>query len=164
MCAEPPKFQRPNINRLAAQRSELSADKSNVTPEEVNQLLQRNGKKPRSNYRMSKALHFSALVVSARLVSNNKLVAMTRAISDGALNSTILDVLVDPELVDRNAMKRAIMTRTLQELNKLVPDCSVALLAPEEDVLFYTDNHSFRVDDKGVKLMALVEENWELLL
>lgn len=39
--------ERPNINKLAAQRSTISTDKSAVKPEEMNDLLVKNGKKVR---------------------------------------------------------------------------------------------------------------------
>uniref|UniRef100_A0A7S0BH70 Uncharacterized protein n=1 Tax=Rhodosorus marinus TaxID=101924 RepID=A0A7S0BH70_9RHOD len=99
---------RPNINKFAAQRSTISTEKSAVKPEEMNDLLVKNGKKARNLYRIRKSLHFSSLVVSARLVLKDELVAMARALTDGALNSTIWDVLVDPELPD--PVRRRILT------------------------------------------------------
>uniref|UniRef100_A0A7S0BIU1 Uncharacterized protein n=1 Tax=Rhodosorus marinus TaxID=101924 RepID=A0A7S0BIU1_9RHOD len=155
---------RPNINKFAAQRSTISTEKSAVKPEEMNDLLVKNGKKARNLYRIRKSLHFSSLVVSARLVLKDELVAMARALTDGALNSTIWDVLVDPELPDPDSLKRQIMERTLKELREMVPGCSIALIAPAEDTEFYESNHSFRADANGVKLMALQEENWDITL
>lgn len=66
-------------------------------------------------------------------------------------------------LYTQDALKLAVTKRMLLELRRLVPECSVALLAPEEDVPFYR-NLAFAADQNGVRLMALQEENWDITI
>lgn len=71
-----------------------------------------------------KALQGSYAVVSARLISDSRLVGFARATSDRALNGTIWDVVTDPSLPDE--------VRTCEFENSLAQLLAKAFMAVSE--------------------------------
>lgn len=84
--------------KFSSQRAILSASLSDFEVDEVNKLLEMAGEKQRNPQRFQRALQNSLVVVTARLISNGILVGLTRAITDGAYNATIVEVFTDRRL------------------------------------------------------------------
>lgn len=131
-------------------------DRQDLTPDEVNHLMVKAGKRSRDIDKWKRALKGSYAVVFARLISDRSLVAFARATSDKALNGTIWDVVADPSLPDEALMKRNIIRYLLKELRRSVPGCSIALFSSDEDKSFYEDME-FVADPDGIRGMALFE-------
>jgi len=89
-----------NINKYKSQRAIVTTERSGLEPAEINSLLLRSGRPSRDEDKWRSAIQHSFLLVTARLISNRRLVGFARATSDRALNGTIWDVVTDPALPD----------------------------------------------------------------
>lgn len=158
MCTSPESgsTQRPRVSAYTSQRAMLSSDKKAFTPAEFNDLLVRCNESPRDERKILRCLKYSFSVVSARLLGRDqRLVAVVRSVSDGAMNATLWDVLVDPNLPNPLLMRLNIIRRMLDDLNRSIPLCSVAIIAPDELVPFYEKECNFVTEPNGIQAMVL---------
>jgi hypothetical protein len=154
---EPGPAERPRVTTYTSQRALLSSDKKAFTPTEFNDLLVRCNEPPRDERKILRCLKYSFSVVSARLLGQDKrLVAVVRSVSDGVMNATLWDVLVDPNLPNPALMRRNIVRRMLDDLSRDIPLCSVAMIAPDELVPFYEKECNFVTEPNGIRAMVLV--------
>ncbi|KAA8494460.1 putative N-acetyltransferase ycf52 [Porphyridium purpureum] len=147
-------MERPNVGKLKSQRCVVSSRKSDVTPEEINGLFERAGKKPRDPERWKIAIKHSYCVVSAKLFSDGSLAGFARATSDMSLNATIWDVVVDPALPNPAALQQNVVSYLLREIRSGLPGCSVALISPEKDIALF-QKLDFVPDPDGITAMVL---------
>ncbi len=144
-----------NINKYKSQRALIAAERSTLEPAEINALFVRAGRAPRDEGKWASAIQHSFLLVTARLVSNRRLVGFARATSDHALNGTIWDVVTDPALPEEQAMRRKVVVFLLKELRRTVPGCSIALFSSVDDREFF-ENLDFVADPDGIRGMVRV--------
>ncbi|BAM80634.1 hypothetical protein, conserved [Cyanidioschyzon merolae strain 10D] len=159
LCAnsEPSSTGRPRVTPYPSQRAIFSNDKKAFTPAELNDLFVRCNEPPRDERKILRCLKYSFSVVSARLLGKDqRLVAFVRSISDGVMNATLWDVLVDPNLPNPAVMRRNIIRRMLDDLSRDIPLCSVAMIAPEDLVIFYEKECGFVAEPNGIRAMRLV--------
>ena len=145
-----------NINKYKSQRSILTSDKDELTGAEINALFLRAGKSPRDEDKWQTAIENSYIVVSARLITNRRLVGFARATSDCALNGTIWDVVTDPSLPNEDLMKKNVMNYLLKDMRRTVPGCSIALFAADEDLKLF-ETLDFVAEPDGIVGMAMYE-------
>jgi hypothetical protein len=145
---------RPHSRRSTASRTIIATEPA-IDPAELNSLLQKAGEAMRPLPRLQQALHHSYLCITARTLSDRRLVGFVRATSDEALNASVWDLLADPLLPDPKAIKLQLLDRLLRELRQLVPGCSVSILSRQEDQLLLHDLR-FVSDPGGIRAMVLM--------
>eukprot|EP00871_Galdieria_phlegrea_P000733 jgi/Galph1/1660/GphlegSOOS_G361.1 len=146
------------IAKFASQRAYLTCSLEDFTIEEVNNLFEWAGKERIQPDGMRVALENSLVVVAARLLSDNTLVGFARAITDWAYNATIVEVVTDRRLPKPEIVKRNMVERLIKEARTRLKDCSIALIAPEEDTNIYTQM-DFEVNPRGIRMMAMGPED-----
>ena len=146
---------RPRVPKYRSQRALVtSGSGKSLSVAEFNDLLRRCGEPERDPRKLATSLQHTFWVSLARLLRGEQpLVALARCISDGALNVTLVDVLVDPALPDPDTMRRNVLRRLLQDVRRRVPSCSVAVAVPEEQVQFY-ETLEFVAEPSGIQAMG----------
>ncbi|KAK4538265.1 hypothetical protein CDCA_CDCA16G4290 [Cyanidium caldarium] len=146
---------RPRVPKYRSQRALVtSGSGKSVSVTEFNDLLRRCGEPERDPRKLATSLEHTFWVSLARLLRGEQpLVALARCISDGALNVTLVDVLVDPALPDPDTMRRNVLRRLLEDVRRRLPSCSVAVVVPDEQVAFY-EELKFVAEPCGIKAMS----------
>ncbi|MEM9093129.1 MAG: hypothetical protein AAGC93_30925 [Cyanobacteria bacterium P01_F01_bin.53] len=125
-----------------------------MNPEELNQLFIKAGQPRRNLDKLRKALKYSVLCVAALSFRDQKLLGFVRATGDGAFNITLWDLVVDPQLEDRDAVKRLLLKRVKQEVKKSGLQCAISIFAhPSDSALL--QQARFAEDAAGITDMAL---------
>ncbi|EME27074.1 N-acetyltransferase [Galdieria sulphuraria] len=146
--------------KFASQRAILSSSSNDFEVDELNKLLEMAGKTRRNPQRFLRALKNSLVVVTARLISDGTLVGLTRAITDGAYNATIVELFTDIRLPKPEIIKRNMVERLIKEARSKIPDCGIVMIAPEEDVAIY-EKMNFQVNPRGIRLMGMTNHHDE---
>lgn len=135
-----------------------SADKREVSPQEINQLLGRAGLPPRDLEKIVLALQHSLICISARRFKDRTLVGLLRAAGDGIFNLIIWDFVVDPGAGERDVTQGLLLERMKREVKRGFPSCSISVFARGEDLPSF-QQAAFVEDQKGVRPMALVQRD-----
>lgn len=121
--------------------------------ERLNQLLERNGDRPRPEERWRLALERSNWHLGI-CREDGVLVGFVRVTSDLALNANIWDLLVDLDDPAWEEVMTALVQTALARLRREMAGCSVSLAAPPEAIQALT-RAGFVVDPGGIRAMGL---------
>ena len=121
--------------------------------ERLNQLLERNGDRPRPDERWSLAVERSCWHLGV-CRQDGLLVGFVRVTSDLALNANIWDLLVDLDDPAWEEVMMALVQTALARLRREMAGCSVSLAAPPEALNALT-RAGFVVDPGGIRAMGL---------
>ncbi|GJQ14100.1 hypothetical protein GpartN1_g5891.t1 [Galdieria partita] len=144
--------------KFASQRAILSSSLTDFEVDELNKLLEIVGERKRNPQRFLRALQNSLVVVTARLISDGTLVGLTRAITDGAYNATIVELFTDIRLPKPEIIKRNMVERVIKEARSKIPDCGIVMIAPEQDVAIY-EKMNFQVNPRGIRVMGITNHD-----
>ena len=143
-----------HLSAAKAPRFFTSADKREVVPEDLNNLFVRAGQPLRNVDKLKIALKHSLLCVTARLISDKMLVGFVRVSGDGIFNATVWDLVVDPNLPNREDAKTQLIVRLKREIKRTLPHCAVSMFVnPQDYQLLGLAN--FAEDETGIRAMAL---------
>jgi hypothetical protein len=132
----------------------FSIDKGAIAPATLNQLFRSAGLPTQPVDKLAIALQHSLLCMGAWSFGEKKLVGFVRATGDGVFNATLWDLVVDPSITNPDATKTLLMNRLKREITKLVPNCTISMMAaPHDYQLLRLAN--FAEDKTGIKVMAL---------
>ncbi|MGD1906107.1 MAG: hypothetical protein ACFB0C_08955 [Leptolyngbyaceae cyanobacterium] len=132
----------------------FSTDKGAVSPAELNQLFRKAGLPAQPVDKLAIALQHSLLCLAAWTFGEKKLAGFVRATGDGVFNATLWDLVVDPNVTHPDATKTLLMNRLKREMNRIVPNCTISMMAnPQDHHLLRLVN--FAEDKTGIKAMAL---------
>ena len=121
--------------------------------EELDQLLQSCGEKPRGEACWAQVLERSTWHLALR-DGSGRLVGFLRATSDQALNANLWDLLSDPADPARQEVIHALVQLGLNRLRRELSGCSISLSAPPE-ALEALSRAGFVVDPGGIRAMGL---------
>ena len=121
--------------------------------ERLNQLLERNGDRPRAHERWRLALERSCWYLGV-CREDGVLVGFVRVTSDLALNANLWDLLVDLDDPAWEDVMLALVQTALARLRREMAGCSVSLAAPPEAINALT-RAGFVVDPGGIRAMGL---------
>ncbi len=144
---------RPHSRRTIANRTVIAAEPA-IQPDELNHFFCQVGEPSRPLHRLQQALQHSYLSLTARTLSDRRLVGFVRATSDEALNASVWDLLVDPLLPNASAVKLQLLDRLLRELRQSIPGCSISILGRQQDQSILRDLQ-FVSDPGGIRAMIL---------
>jgi hypothetical protein len=132
----------------------FSTDKGAVSAAELNQLFRKAGLPTQPADKLAIALEHSLLCLAAWSFGEKKLVGFVRATGDGVFNATLWDLVIDPNVTNPDATKTLLMNRLKREINRIVPRCTISMMAnPQDHRLLRLIN--FAEDKTGIKAMAL---------
>ena len=137
-----------------APRIFTSANKREVVPEELNQLFVKVGQPLRELDKLKIALQHSLLCITARLISDQRLVGFVRVSGDGVFNATVWDLVVDPSIPNGEDAKAQLILRLKREIKRTLPHCAVSMFANPQD-LHLLSRANFAEDEKGIQAMGL---------
>lgn len=132
----------------------FSIDKGAIAPATLNQLFRKAGLPVQPPDKLAIALQHSLLCMGAWSFGKKQLVGFVRATGDGVFNATLWDLVVDPSVTNPDATKTLLMNRLKREITKIVPNCTISMMAAPQDYrLLRLAN--FSEDKTGIKVMAL---------
>jgi len=118
------------------EKIKISSEKYAVLPKEAIDLWSKLGwgcKKDYQEESIKNALKNTSFIVSARN-KNNDLVGLARVLSDGVINTTVADIVVDPEY-----QGKGVGTKMMEKIKEKYKNTGIYLEAFKENSFFFEE-------------------------